>query len=159
MNVGSFDPSVEFTSLLQLRRPLSGIREVFFTAIDYDKDINDYRGREVGANQDATFTFHVPNGFVELIDLVLVGIAAATVNDVDIDLHSDYAMSSEDSQINSESDVISTFSFIINQITEIDISLVYTNLQAGHYCGLFMDHNNIGTTVRYIGIRLRYRRD
>lgn len=156
MNQGSFDPSVEYTFSQGVRREL--FKDVFYSATDYSGNRNDYRGRNIAGSGSHRFTFYVPDDFESLDTLVLVGIAAATVVDVDIDLHSDYALAGQDSQVNSESDVVSTFSFTVNEITEQDITTVFSNLAAGHYCGIFVDHNAIGTTVTYLGIRLRYRR-
>ena len=156
MNQGSFDPSIEFTSVSGGRKEL--FRDVFYNATDYSGNRNDYRGRNISGSGSHRFTFYVPEDFGSLEELVLVGIAAATVAGVDIDLETDYAPAGQDSQVNSESDVTSTYSFTVNEITEVDISAVFSNLAAGHYCGIFVDHNAIGTTVTYLGIRLRYRR-
>jgi hypothetical protein len=156
MNQGSFDPSLEFTFVNQ-RGMQNGEKELFFAGTDYNANKNDYRARSIAASGAHRFTFYIPSDFSSLVELVLVGIANATIAGVDIDLQSDYALAGEDSQTNSESDVTSTYSFTNNFITEIDISAVFSNLAAGHYCGLFVDHNGIGTTVNYLGVRMRYR--
>ena len=68
------------------------------------------------------------------------------------------ALVGEDAQINAESDTTTVYDLTgtSNQITEIDISAVFSSLAAGHYCGIQIDHNGIGGTIEYIGIRIRY---
>jgi len=56
----------------------------------------------------------------------------------------------------SEADVGSTYSMTGLQLSALDLSSVFSALAAGDFCGVLVDHNAIGTTVNYYGIRMRY---
>ncbi len=133
------------------------LAEVFFTE-DYNTSMGSFRTRSQGASASFQYTFQVPADFGSLIELVAVGIPLANLAGVDIDLFSDYGAAGEPFNNHSESETTATYNFTLNELSEIDISPVYSVLAAGDYCGLEIDHNGIGGTIEYIGIRLRYAR-
>lgn len=135
--------------------------ERFYPA-DHDSSIGDFSTDEVLQNADTRLTFRVPYNFKSLVSLDLIGIvsigAAKTLRD--IDLSSDYGK--EDEAYNNHSESNSAIQFNLsgqgNKVTAIDVSSVFTVLDAGDYCGLYVDHNAIGGKINYLGIRLRFKR-
>lgn len=134
----------------------AGVLQRWYEASNYDGNLGDYRVQQIGGTGAHRFTFDIPNGFVSLVSLVFRCVAAGTVVDVDIDLASDYALPGENFAANSETDAGSVYSFTANEIAELDISPVFSSLAAGQSCGVFVDHKGIGTTIRYLGIRMIY---
>jgi len=116
----------------------------------------DYRVGNVGTNSQGRISFDIPDDFGSLIELVLVGIPAASFTNQDIDLLSDYGAVGELKDANSEADTTSVRSGTADTILEYDISGIFTAIEAGDYCGLQVDHNSIGVTVGYLGVRMRY---
>jgi len=131
-------------------------KEIFYMAREYGSNEGNYRVRSVSSTASSRFTFKVPHDFNTLSSLVFVAIPEADISNGDVDLYSDYASVGEDAQIHTESDLLYTINATSNQITEFDISSVYTNLNANDYCGLQWDNNGIGTTLDVLGIRLKY---
>ena len=102
------------------------------------------------------FTFFVPHDLVSLTELVVLGIPLASFVDQQIDLTSDYGATGEQYNNHSESDIGGLFSATAGEVTAFDVSSVFSALAAGDRCGVLFDHKGIGTTIHYIGIRLRY---
>ena len=130
-------------------------REMFFNA-DYGSSFNKFRTRSLGTNGLFDFTFCIPSDFSSLVELVFVVIPIGTVATVNIDLASEYGGAGEAFNTHAETDTTSTYSFTADLMTEIDISGVFSSLAAGDYCGIEADHNAIGTTLHYLGVRLKY---
>lgn len=136
-------------------------KEVFFQA-DYGSNEGNFRTRAVGSTANFNFNFKVPHDFSSIDSLVICGIivgAGAIGSGRDIDLFSEYGGANEAYNNHAESDTTSLFDFSSNvqfDIIQIDISSVFTNLSAGDYCGINVDHNGIGGTIEYLGICLKY---
>lgn len=134
-------------------------KEVFFPAGDYTADINIYRAKAVGPAGNENFTFSIPSDFNNLDSMHLIYIpnALAAGPGKDIDFYSNYASIGEDSQTHTESETTQTWTIsTANFIGSFEIQQVFTNITAGDFCGVEVDHNNIGGTVYYLGIRLIY---
>jgi len=138
---------------------LSNTRELFFPAT-YAATNGDYAVMSIATNGDGSFTFFVPADFVSLTSLQLllipsVGAAQAARN---IDLLSDYGASGQSATQHSESDLATTYNLagLANAHTEIDASGVFSALAAGDRCGLHVDHNSVGGSISYLGIRMVY---
>lgn len=77
----------------------------------------------------------------------------------DIDLFSEYALLGENMATNAESDTTTVYDLTgtADEITAVlDLSVVFSSLAAGHFCGVQVDHNGIGGGIDYIGIRFIY---
>ena len=133
-----------------------GVKERFIAATDYNANIGDYRARSVGSTGNQRFTFSVPLDFDSLVAIDLIGIPNGTNAAADIDISSEYAAAGQASDTHSESDTTSTYSLTSGNIDALDVSGVFSSLAAGDFCGLFVDHQGLGLTVNYLGIRLRY---
>lgn len=135
-------------------------KEVFFQA-DYSSNEGNFRTKVVGGGGSFNFNFVVPHDFSSIDNLVIVGIiqSGAIGTNRDIDLFSNYGTIGEVFNNHLESDTTTTYDFSTysaGEIIEIDISGVFTNLSAGDYCGINIDHNGIGGQIEYLGIRLKY---
>jgi len=133
----------------------STVKEVFYRVDNSNDSSGDYITKEILSNGTGFFTFKVPFDFVSLVDLKLVSIPQSTVPTADIDLFSDYASVGELKNIHSESDTTATYALTIDEITELDISGLFSSILAGDYCGLKVDHNSAGNHD-YLGIRIKY---
>lgn len=137
----------------------SPTKEVFYLA-EGNSNTGDFRTRSIGASGSWNFTFYIPHDFNSIIDLVAVAAATgggAVGTGKDIDLSSDYGGIGEQGTVNSETDTASTYTIpAVGELFELDLTPVFSNLDPGDICGVNIDHNGIGGSVDYLGIRLRY---
>lgn len=125
---------------------------------DYNGPTLTYRRRSIGATASFQFTFRVPDDFLTLVSLEIVGIPGATYTGVgEIDLESNYAQDGEAISTHNETNSLTALSGTINVHTPIDVSSVFSSLAAGDNCGIELDHvTGLGAAINYIGIRLEY---
>lgn len=133
----------------------SDVKEVFYRVDNSNDNSGDYLTKEILSNGSGFFAFRVPFDFVSLVDLKLVMIPQSTRANADIDLFSDYASVGEPKNFHSEDDTTTTYSFTLDEMTEIDISGVFSSITAGDYGGLKVDHKAAGVQD-YLGIRIKY---
>jgi hypothetical protein len=88
--------------------------------------------------------------------LEAIGIPNASFSNKGIYLSSVYGAVGEAYNTHAETDNAKTFSGTGNQWIAINVASVFTALAAGDICGVRVDHQSIGTTINYIGVRLRY---
>lgn len=131
-----------------------------FQRLDYEDDKGNYRTHRITTSGSHRFTFIIPSDFTNLAGLNLVGIigSGADGSGKDIDLSSDYAKQNELFNTNSESDTATSYDFTgkTDVMTYLDISSVFSSIEANHICGVFVDHNAIGGSIDYIGVLLEY---
>ena len=133
-------------------------QEVFFPS-DWGSNLGEFRTRNVGSTATFRHNFWVPVDFTTITALEAIAInSGVTVASGDIDLFSEYGAVGQDFDTHAESDLAFTRSFTgtDQQIVNIDLTSVFTSLAAGDYCGVQIDHNGLGGTLGYIGIRLKY---
>ncbi len=125
---------------------------------DYGGNFNDYRGRSVGSSGTQRFNWAVPDNFSALVSVELVGAIVGVGNVAGTyTLNSDYGAEGEQNDNHSETDATGSSDFsAAGETKAIDISSVYSVLAAGDYCGLFLDHTGIGTTMQYFFVKLVY---
>jgi hypothetical protein len=130
---------------------MTTVRERFFLAETATALItgSPLRVREIGSTSAWDFDFAVPNDFSSLVSLEAIGIPNASFSNKGIYLSSVYGAVGE-------TDNAKTFSGTGNQWIAINVASVFTALAAGDICGVRVDHQSIGTTINYIGVRLRY---
>jgi hypothetical protein len=136
-----------------------GTKELFLAATDYLNNHGDFRVRVIPANGDFNFSFPVPPDFSALVSAEMIGIinAGAAGAGKNIDLFSDYGAVGEAFNNSSEADTTSTYTIPgTNSIWAFDVSSVLSGIAAGDFVGLHIDHQLIGGTIDYIGLRLRY---
>ena len=77
----------------------------------------------------------------------------------DIDLYSNYHAAGENYNNHSESDTTSTYDFtgMTDKGIEIDISGIFSNIQAGDLCGIQVDHKSIGGAIDYLDVYGEYK--
>lgn len=131
-----------------------------FQRSDYSANLGNFRVRAIASSGSHRFTFIIPDDFVSLVTLHLIGIPAsgAAQANRDIDIASDYGGADELYFTHSESDTSITYdlSGAVNLIKHLDISSVFSNISAGDTCGILVDHNGVGGTINYIGIEVEY---
>jgi hypothetical protein len=134
---------------------LTAVAERFFqmeTASNY----GNYRTRALGTGGTFNFNFVVPNDFVSLVSLEAIGIPNTSFTTKNIRFASNYGQVGELYTIHSETDNAKNYSGVQNVLLAVDISSVFTALAAGDMCGVNILHVTLGTTIDYLGIRLRY---
>lgn len=136
----------------------SADKTVYFP-IDWNVNFNDYRARSLGGNAMWRISFFAPDDLGSLVSLALMGIpsAGAAGAGKDIDLFSDYGGLGEDNQNHNESDTTSTYNLgVVGEHIDLDVSAVFSVLAAGDRCGLLFDHNGIGGSMTWLGLKMVY---
>lgn len=131
--------------------------EIFFLP-NHNDTYGNFATRSITANLEDYFTMCVPAGFGELISCDMICISEGTINDVDIDIDSAYGAIGEAKDNHTESDTSSTYSFVADDLSELDLSGILSGIEAGDFAGIHIDHNAIGATIHYIAIRLKYKK-
>jgi hypothetical protein len=133
-------------------------KEVFFGTGATNAARGDYPVLNLGSGGSGDFGFYVPHDFVSLVSIVLVAIPGGTVGAANIDLLSDYGSAAAAQQFNnhSESNAVITYALTAGQLTELDVSSVFSLLAALDYAGFHINHTGVTGGVDYLGIRLRY---
>ena len=134
--------------------PLCPIQVRF--APEYNNDKGDFKVHYIASGGSSHFSFAIPKDFVSLVKLVMVAIPNNTTVNEDIDLSSDYGKSGEPYNAHSESNTTLLWSATADEITEFDISSVFSAIEAGDECGLFLDQNGITGGVNYLWVLLEY---
>ena len=134
--------------------PLAPI-EILFQPV-FNNDKGDYKVDYLAAGGSSFFSFRIPWDFVKLDKLVMLAIPNNTSSSGDMDLSSDYGKVGEPYNAHSESNAAVPFVGTADELVEIDISSVFSALEAGDACGLFLDQNGITGGVNYLGILLQY---
>lgn len=133
-----------------------------YFSIEPDGNLGDHRVQNISGSSGHRFEFQMPSDFLSITRLVLIASpsAGAAGSGKDIDLFSDYATIGELFNAHSESDTTTTYDFTgdTDKLIEMDISGVFSSVTALDMCGVFVDHNAIGGTLRYFGIQLDYLR-
>jgi len=141
--------------------PRKAIVEVPFD-IEPNNTQGSFRVRQIGGNGAHRWAFHVPQDFGELVELFfwIFPAAGAAASGRDIDLTAEYGLEGEVFNNISEADTTSTYDFSAgpNVLQKFHFDHVFTQLAAGHVCGIDVDHNGIGGNVYYVKGILRYRR-
>lgn len=134
-------------------------KNVFFPAA-YDSTKGDFPVLQIATSGTGRFHFRVPDDFVTLVKLVLIGIPEELSggSGKNIDLYSDYGGIGQSYTAHNESDTSSTYNTGTgNSLFELNISGVFNSLAAEDYCGLRVTHNSVGASISYLGIYLEYK--
>lgn len=123
---------------------------------EYNNDKGDYKVHYIAAGGSSHFSFAIPSDFKTLTKIVMVAIPNNTSNSGDMDLSSDYGKVGEQYNAHSESNAAVPFSGTAGELMEIDISSVFSSLEAGDSCGLLLDQNGITGGVNYLCVLLQY---
>jgi hypothetical protein len=123
---------------------------------------NDERGafatKIITQNSQGNLTARFAKRFSKILKVALVCIPQGTGNDLDIDITVEHSNLGEDFDIHTASDTSSTYDFVANKITEIDITALFEGIaDDGDYIGVNIDHQNIGQSVDYLGILVETR--
>lgn len=124
-------------------------------------NLGSLRVRSIGGTGGHRLNFHVPPDFGTLVSAALVAItksAGAVGAGRDIDLTAEYGQRVGEAY-NNHTVADTTSTYVVpaeNQGWEIDLSTLLAGINAGDSGGLFIDHNGIGGSIAYRGIRIRY---
>ncbi len=141
----------------QLPLSPSGLIETVFFGAEHIQVKGDFLVRNVPPTGGFRYTFQTPEDFGELSSIHAVGIPSANGTNEDIDLSSDYGKPGEAFDFHSETDTTITYSFTADEITLLDVSSVFSALEALDLCGLQMNHNlSGGATWHALGVLMRY---
>ena len=131
------------------------IKELFFSPNDAKQNVGSYSVNSVGKKSTTYFSFHIPNDYkkIESINVFFIPLFNET-NDT-VEISSTYGSVGEEFDQNQEIEKIS-IDYSRNKLSQVDVKSIYNNLKPNSVCGLKIDHDNIGGTVRYVGIEVRY---
>jgi hypothetical protein len=128
--------------------------------------VGDYNTSSIPKNSTGNLTFNVPEDFLFLVSLEMIGIPEASETNADINCTSTYANVNEPYNQHQGSDEIDNgadktgtlrFDLVANELNAMDIATVFPELAAGDKCGLFISHNSINGKIDYLGVKLVYR--
>ena len=150
-----------FVQNINVSGNLTGITKEVFYPVETSGNAGNFRTRRVGATGNQNFNTIIPDDFVSLVSVEAVGIvsgAGTSGIDKDIDLASNCVGATDLYTSNSVTDTTSTYTISDqNTVWEMNISSVFSNISAGDYCGINIDHNSIGGSIDYLGIKLKYK--
>jgi len=116
----------------------------------------------VASNGSANFAFSIPENYVAMVALGLVGVPSSGAAGAgrDIDLFSEYGdpSTNESPSAHAESDTTTTYDFtgLSGLFTSVDLTPVFSSVEGGDRCGFNVKHNSIGGAMEYHEIRLVY---
>ena len=132
------------------------IRSIMFYP-PYDANYGDYRVQIMSSTGVQRMTFKVPYDFDSLSHLY---IWYTPVNNIPanktVTVSSDYCAIGEVYNYNSESANNISITGDANIMAKIDVAEVFSSLEAGDICGLTLELNTIGTSIRLYLIELEY---
>lgn len=130
-----------------------------FIIAQYGNNQDGYRTRNINTNGSFEFNFIIPEDFTRAEKIALIGFpsAGAAGTGKDIDLTTVYGGIGENNNTHSESDVGTVYDLgAVSDFFEIPLLPVLNFISAGDIVGLTADHNGIGGTAYYMGIKLIY---
>lgn len=144
--------------------------ERFLAGTDYNSNLDtegDYRVRNIAGVGEHRFTIQIPSDVINLVDLWVVGVPAATFVDQSFTYNSSFGTSKENDQGPQDYDqfngtVTKNMSGTINKLVRFPIKEILTDggdtAQPGDMVGIRVDHNSIGTNIDYLGLIIGYTR-
>ena len=123
---------------------------------DYDSAQGDYRTQSITGGGAHEFTFAIPANALSISKIALVGFPLGTNAAAPYDLDSDYGATGESAFTHSESAVGLTIAVTANQIFEIDLTPVLSQVAAGDRCGITLNKQGWGFGSRYLYVVVRY---
>jgi hypothetical protein len=109
-------------------------------APEYSAVKGTYKTRLVLGLGSYNFDFYIPDDFLTLQFIGMIGIANKNFTDQSIDLESNYHGPGEDYQTHVESDTTSLYTGVDDQFFTLDAGSVFSNLSPGDQCGLDVSH-------------------
>ncbi|MBU0958340.1 MAG: hypothetical protein KKB31_00185, partial [Nanoarchaeota archaeon] len=132
-------------------------KEVFFPIDATDANFGDFRTKSLSSGNALRTNFQVPSDFSTLVSLEIILVPTGTNVVAPVDLYSDYGTIEEVYNQHSES-LSTTWNLdTADNFYAMNISGVFTNLNAGDFCGIQIDEGVFGFTTHYLGIKLRYK--
>jgi len=116
-----------------------------------------FRTRSIGPVGSHEFDFRVPDDYGSLVAAQLIGIAGGTNAAAPYNLYSDYGPIGGLYNTFSQSALGLTIPIVANEIFAVPLNVVFTNIAAGHYCGVRIMQNGWGTNAYYLGVRFAYK--
>ncbi len=115
-----------------------------------------------GSSSRVFMSFFIPFDFTSLVSLNLIWIPNWSTPDGLYSLGSDYSLDGEAFNINSQ---VGFFDLVLTsgQIKATDLAPVFSNIEAGHSCGMMFDVSGFGSvptptgSSNYLGVELIYR--
>ncbi len=123
---------------------------------EYNNNKGDYLVHYIAAGGSSNFAFAIPSDFKTLTKICMVAIPNNTSAGGDMDLSSDYGKVGEQYNAHSESNAGVPFSGTAGELIEVDLSSVFSSLEAGDSCGLFLNQNGITGGMNYLYVLLQY---
>jgi len=140
---------------LHVHSVASAIKE-FFHPANPSTNFGNYRVRAVATNGNHNFNLMVPSDFASLVSVEMIFISGGTFVAQNIDLSSEYGAIGEQNDNHAETDVAFTTSGTADETGSYSLASVLSSLAAGDFVGINIDHQGIGTSLNYLGIRLIY---
>ena len=134
-------------------------KEVFFPMVDpggapfYEGNFSVYVAGPAGT---VGTTFKTPNDFSSVLKVEVILIPEANDAAMDIDVATDFAAVGEARNTHTASDAASTYAVTDDQIFAMDITSLFSALQADDYVGVKITNNDGVDDIQVLGIRFQY---
>ncbi len=132
-------------------------KEFFVPAPNPGSTVGAYAVESIASAGDIHHAFRIPHDFNLLVSAVIVIIPADTAGPQTVNIESNFAADGEDATTDGEGPTAITPSYVANQMSEFDVSSVFTGIAAGDFVGFHWDRvgNGFGNHL-VLGVRFRY---
>jgi hypothetical protein len=127
----------------------------FYNAFLYNDAYGCYKAFLSNNTDVVQGTFPIPSDFIHVHSLSMLVIPFTTAGSQNIRMTSEYGAVGENTDQHTETDNSLTYDLVAEKITAIDISPVFSSLQADDICG-FQFQNYTECALYVLGIRLKY---
>lgn len=139
--------------------PGPGSDEIIYFG-DFSANDGTYRVRNLGGSGTFRFDLYVPAGFGVPSSITLIGWPVANIalpGADNVNLASEYGNvdAGEQKDNHAETGTTTTGAVLADQLFELDLTSVLTSLAEGDVVGVEVGHVALGTTVMYLGIRIK----
>jgi hypothetical protein len=135
----------------------AGQEKELFIRYDHNGSIGDYTFVGVGSNSNIHLSFSFPAAMEELIAVEIIVMPNSIGLNKSIDISSSYGLVGENILTHQETASLTGLNFTADTHDIIDVTSVFSSVVSGDIAGITTDHQAIGQTLRYLGLRLRYK--
>lgn len=151
--------NIESVAVWIMTKEYFGPGQTVYSPVDWNNVYNGFKNRSIAGTGNHDFSFVVPADFKSLTSLKLIGIvvSGSAGSGKSITLNSTYGKEGEVYSTHTESDTdVYTIAASAGLIGSLDLSAVFTSIEAGDVCAVNVDHNAIGGYVYYLAIEMIY---
>lgn len=132
------------------------VKKRHFYIPETDTNLGNYRVQEVSSNGQFRFNFMLPDDLHVLDHIYLFFFPDATFSNRSVTFYRSHCVPGDQYNANDSSTTINNYAGIGGEFTIWDITNGYTSAPGCSFCAVRVDHNFIGTSIRYAGVCVQY---